>query len=123
MTGSVNQKGEIQPIGGVNEKIQGFFDICKHDGLTGEQGVVIPKLNSRDLMLRRDIVEAVAAGQFHIYAIETIDEGIELLTGVRAGNATDTGYEAGTVHGLVDDKLVHFAEQLKEFSDGDEDDE
>ena len=85
ITGSVNQHGEAQPIGGVNEKIEGFFDVCQVRGLTGEQGVVIPASNVQHLMLRRDVVDAVKAGQFQIYAIETVDQAIELLTGVPAG--------------------------------------
>ena len=85
VTGSLNQKGEIQPIGGVNEKIEGFFDVCRAKGLTGTQGVIIPHQNVQNLMLRRDVVEAVAEGKFHIYPVRTIDEGIEILTGVEAG--------------------------------------
>jgi len=123
VTGSVNQKGEIQPIGGVNEKIHGFFALCKAKGLTGNQGVIIPTLNKKDLMLRGDVLDAVRKGRFHVHAIGTIEEGIELLTGVRAGRSTPEGFEKDTVHELVDDKLAHFAEQLKEFSDGGEDHE
>ena len=85
VTGSVNQNGQIQPIGGVNQKIEGFFDVCKACGLTGDQGVMIPVQNVKNLMLRKDLVEAVAAGQFRIYAVSTIDEGIEILTGYPAG--------------------------------------
>ena len=123
VTGSVNQKGEIQPIGGVNEKVQGFFDLCQHKGLSGSQGVIIPRLNEPDLMLRRDVQQAVDAGQFHIFAIDSIDQGIEILTGVKAGARGEEGFDAESVHRLVDDKLAHFAEQLKEFSDGDEEEE
>ena len=85
VTGSVNQHGEIQPIGGVNQKIEGFFDVCKAKGLTGDQGVMIPVQNVKNLMLRQDVVEAVRQGKFHIYAVSTIDEGIEILTGMPAG--------------------------------------
>ena len=86
VTGSVNQKGEIQPIGGVNEKIEGYYEICKKKGLTGIQGVMIPKRNIKNLMLKKDVIEAVKEGKFHIYAIETIEEGIEILTGLKAGD-------------------------------------
>jgi ATP-dependent Lon protease len=119
VTGSVNQKGEIQPIGGVNQKIEGFFDVCKTKGLTGTQGVIIPHQNVEDLMLRSDVVETVKQGKFHIYSIKTIDEGIEILTGVRAGeNSEDGTYEEGTVNYLVDKKLEEFAQRWKEFSIG-----
>ena len=90
MTGSVNQKGEVQPIGGVNQKIEGFFQVCQAKGLTGEQGVLIPHQNLRNLMLREEVVDAVKAGKFHVYSAKTIDEGIEILTGMPAGNARRT---------------------------------
>jgi len=119
VTGSVNQKGEIQPIGGVNEKIEGFFDVCKAKGLTGTQGVIIPAQNVEDLMLREDVVEAVQKGLFHIYPIRTIDEGIEILTGVEAGKPDKKGqYPKGTVHYLVNQKLQEFAERLKGYYGG-----
>lgn len=118
VTGSVNQKGEIQPIGGVNEKIEGFFDICKVSGFTGSQGVMIPSLNRRDLMLRHDVVEAIGNGTFHIHAIKTIDEGIEILTGVKAGKPLPSGgFQKGSIHDLVDKKLRAFADQIREFYD------
>jgi len=102
VTGSVNQKGEIQPIGGVNQKIEGFFEVCRLKGLTREQGVIIPKKNVNDLMLKKSVVEAVKVGRFHIYAIRTIDEGISILTGVAAGKRVRGGaYEPGTVNHLV----------------------
>ena len=85
VTGSVNQQGDVQPIGGVNQKIEGFYDVCRLKGLTGKQGVLIPAENVEDLMLRDEVIEAVAEGQFHIYPIATIEQGIEILTGVRAG--------------------------------------
>lgn len=91
VTGSINQFGEIQPIGGVNEKIEGFFDVCKYNGLTGTQGVIIPRTNVVNLMLREDVVEAVENGRFHIYAIDTVDDGIELLTGMPAGKQDRRG--------------------------------
>ncbi len=116
VTGSVNQKGEIQPIGGVNEKIEGFFDVCKAKGLTGKQGVIIPYQNVDDLMLRKDVVEAVKEGKFHIYPIKTIDEGIEILTGVEAGEwLEDGGFKEGTVNYLVDKRLRELGMKLKEF--------
>lgn len=117
MTGSVNQKGDIQPIGGVNEKIEGFFDVCKAKGLTGEQGVIIPKKNVDDLMLRDDVIEAVKNGMFHIYPVETIDEGIEILTGVKAGKRLKNGeFEPGTVNYLVDKRLREISKALKKFT-------
>jgi len=116
VTGSVNQKGEIQPIGGVNQKIEGFFDVCKAKGLTGAQGVMIPYQNIRNLMLREDIVKAVHDGQFHIYAVKTIDEGIEVLTGVPAGERKADGtYPEDTVNYLVDKRLRKLADGVKEY--------
>jgi len=112
VTGSVNQWGEVQAIGGVNEKIEGFFDVCRIRGLTGKQGVLIPIANVRNLILRPDVITAVEKGQFHIYPICTIDEGIELLTGVHAG----TTAEAETVNGLVNKRLQDLATGLKAFS-------
>ncbi|MGQ9693597.1 MAG: AAA family ATPase [Thermodesulfobacteriota bacterium] len=117
VTGSINQHGEIQPIGGVNQKIEGFFDVCRSRGLTGSQGVIIPHQNVDDLMLRKDVVEAVAAGKFHIYPIKTIDEGIEILTGLPAGEkGTDGTYPEGTVNYLVNEKLKELALKIKEFA-------
>ena len=116
VTGSVSQKGEIQPVGGVNEKIEGFYRVCKARGLTGTQGVVIPRKNLPDLMLSQEVIESVRAGKFHIFAISTIDEGLELLTGLPAGKRDRQGrYPAGSVHGLVQQRLVEFAEKMKEF--------
>ena len=105
VTGSLNQKGDVQPIGGVNEKVEGFYDICKLQGLTGDQGVVIPIQNVKDLMLREDVVEAVRKKQFHIYPISRVEEGIEILTGVRAGKKTSKGYPPGTVFDRVEKKI------------------
>jgi len=119
VTGSVNQNGEVQPIGGVNLKIEGFFDVCKGKGLTGKQGVMVPKTNVPDLMLREDVLEAVRKKQFHIYAVSSIDEGIEILTGRKAGNKHPKGsFESGTVYHLVDSKLRFYAEQWKKFEAG-----
>ena len=117
MTGSVNQHGESQPIGGVNEKIEGFFDICKARGLTGEQGVIIPVSNVQHLMLRHDVVDAVQAGQFHIYPMRTVDEALELLTGIPAGERDEEGnFSAGSVNQLVDARLRNLAEKQRAFS-------
>ncbi|MBW1697281.1 MAG: AAA family ATPase [Deltaproteobacteria bacterium] len=117
VTGSVNQKGEIQAIGGVNQKIEGFFDCCRHKGLTGEQGVMIPESNVKDLMLRKDVVEAVKDGKFHIYPVKSIDQGIEILTGRKSGEKQpDGGYPEGTINYLVDQKLRELAEGLRQFA-------
>jgi lon-related putative ATP-dependent protease len=116
VTGSVNQKGEVQAIGGVNEKIEGFFEVCKAKGLTGQQGVMIPDSNIQNLMLKEEIVDAVKAGKFHIYSAKTIDEGIEVLTGVKAGEKRQDGtFEDGTVNYRVDKHLKEMAERLKDF--------
>jgi lon-related putative ATP-dependent protease len=117
VTGSINQKGEIQPIGGVNEKIEGFFDVCLAKGLTGTQGVVIPHQNIQNLMLRQDVVQAVAEKKFHIYPIKNVDQGMEILTGVEAGAPREDGtYEEGTVNSLVDGELQRLASSWKGFS-------
>ncbi len=114
VTGSVNQNGEIQAIGGINHKIEGFFDVCRLKELTGEQGVLIPRSNVRNLMLRRDVVEAVEQGKFRIYAVGSIDEGIEVLTGVPAGPRDSEGhYPASSVNGLVEKQLKEYSERLK----------
>jgi len=116
VTGSVNQKGEVQAIGGVNEKIEGFFEVCKTKGFTGQQGVMIPESNMQNLMLKEEIVDAVKAGKFHIYSAKSIDEGIEVLTGTRAGERRQDGaFEEGTVNYRVNKQLKHMAEKLKEF--------
>jgi lon-related putative ATP-dependent protease len=112
VTGSVNQRGQVQAIGGVNEKIEGFFDTCRAQGLTGDQGVLIPASNVKHLMLRHEVVEAVAAAQFAVYAVETIDQGIELLTGVPAGERDNAGaFPAGSVNQRVETRLVELAER------------
>ncbi len=116
VTGSVNQHGEIQPIGGVNEKIEGFFDICKERDLTGEQGVLIPQANVKNLMLKKEVVQAVEKGRFHIYAIRTIDEGMALLTGHMMGEPDEQGnYPEGSVNDRVEKKLQRFASIQQEF--------
>lgn len=109
VTGSVNQKGEIQPIGGINEKIEGYFEICKSIGLTGEQGVIVPAANVRNLMLKQDVRDAIQTGQFNIWAIDTIDDGIELLTGVNAGSV----WEEDTVFNYVNNTLNTYTERMK----------
>ncbi|WP_264842130.1 Lon protease family protein [Caldinitratiruptor microaerophilus] len=113
VTGSVNQRGQVQPIGGVNEKIEGFFQVCKVKGLTGRQGVMIPRQNLANLMLSPEVVDAVRAGQFHIWAVSTVEEGIELLTGVPAGEPLpDGGFTPGSVFDRVDRRLQELAERL-----------
>ncbi len=117
VTGSVNQHGEVQAIGGVNEKIEGFFDVCRARGLNEQQGVLIPKSNVQHLMLREDVVEAVRHGQFAIYPVGAIDEGIEILTGVKAGERGPEGrFPGGTINRLVEDKVRSFAERARGFA-------
>jgi len=116
VTGSVNQLGEVQAIGGVNEKIEGFFDICAARGLTGDQGVLIPAANVKHLMLRADIREAVAVGRFAVYAVRTVDEGIELLTGLPAGERDAQGqFPDGSLNQRVEARLIGFSERLREL--------
>lgn len=116
VTGSVNQKGLIQPIGGVNEKIEGFYKICKLKGLTGEEGVIIPYQNIVNLMLDDEVIDAVDKGRFKIYAVKTIDEGIEILTGVKAGKQNEKGqYEKGTINYLVQEKLRYYSQLSKSY--------
>jgi lon-related putative ATP-dependent protease len=117
VTGSVSQHGEAQPIGGINEKVEGFFDVCQARGLTGEQGVIVPASNVQHLMLRQDVVEAVKAGRFQIYAIETVDQAIELLTGVPAGRRGRKGnFTEGGVNQRVEARLIELAERQRDFS-------
>jgi len=117
VTGSVNQHGEVQAIGGVNEKIEGFFDLCSSRGLSGEEGVLIPASNVKHLMLRQDVVAAVEAGKFSVYPVSTVDEGIELLTGISAGDREkDDRFSEGSINRRVEDRLVHFSMQLKHFA-------
>jgi lon-related putative ATP-dependent protease len=116
VTGSVNQQGDVQPIGGVNQKIEGFYDVCKLKGLTGQQGVLIPAENVDDLMLRDEVIEAVAKGRFHIYPVATIEQGIEVLTGVRAGERSSAGkFGPGTVFAKADARLHDMAITLRKF--------
>jgi predicted ATP-dependent protease len=120
VTGSVNQKGEIQPIGGVNQKVEGMFDVCRTgDGLTGTQGVMIPHQNVKNLMLRDDVVEAIREGKFHVYAVKTIDEGLEILTGVTAGEADDTGaFPEGSVNRLIAKRLGELNDSMRGYFQG-----
>jgi predicted ATP-dependent protease len=114
ITGSINQHGEVQSIGGANEKIEGFFQLCKDKGLTGKQGVIIPKTNVINLMLNTEVIEAVERGEFSIYAVETIDQALELLMQTTAGEINSTGrYPRKSIHGLALDKLSHFAQLLE----------
>ncbi len=118
VTGSVNQYGQVQAIGGVNEKIEGFFDVCQADGLTGDQGVIIPASNVKHLMLRQDIVEAAKANKFHVYAVQTIDEGIGILTGVTAGERDESGsFPEGTINHRVEKRLMELAEKRIAFAE------
>lgn len=122
VTGSVNQWGEVQAIGGVNEKIEGFFDICQERGLTGNQGVLIPEANVQHMMLRPDIVEACEKGRFRVHSVGHIDQGIEILTGVKAGAPDDDGnYTPGTIYRMVQDKLADFAYYAKQMPDAEQD--
>lgn len=116
VTGSVNQFGDVQPIGGVNEKVEGFYFVCKRRGLTGTQGVIIPKLNSTNLMLRNEILEAVEQGSFHIWAVSSIKEGMEVLTGVPGGKKTPAGiYEKQSVFGMVQERITAMANKMKKI--------
>jgi lon-related putative ATP-dependent protease len=116
VTGSVNQHGIVQAIGGVNEKIEGFYDVCQARGLSGEQGVLIPASNVQHLMLRKDVVEAVEAGQFHVYPVETVDQGIEILTGLPAGEPDEQGdYPEGSINYQVKARLAELAEKRQKF--------
>jgi predicted ATP-dependent protease len=116
VTGSVNQNGEVQAIGGANEKIEGYFEICKSAGLTGEQGIVLPASNVANLMLKETVVEAISQGKFHLWPVTTIDEGIEVLTGVKAGvRQADGSFEADSVNARVDQRLRKMADDLQRF--------
>ena len=116
VTGSVNQQGDVQPIGGVNQKIEGFYDVCRLKGLTGTQGVLIPAENVDDLMLHDDVIEAVAKGQFHIYPVATIEQGIEILTGAPAGKRNASGkFEPESVFGKADARLSEMAMTMRDF--------
>jgi predicted ATP-dependent protease len=117
VTGSVNQFGQIQPVGGISEKIEGFYETCRLMGITGTQGVLIPRTNIPNLVLSRDVQEAVDNQQFHIFTIDTVDEGIELLTGIPAGTrGSDGHFQKATVNGKVERRLRQMAGQVKDFS-------
>jgi predicted ATP-dependent protease len=118
VTGSVNQKGEVQAIGGVNEKIEGFFAVCKAKGFTGEQGVMIPSSNLTNLMLKQEIVDAVQTGQFHIWTVASIEEGIEVLTGIPAGKKEDGSFAPDGIYARVNQRLAQMAEELAKFNQG-----
>jgi predicted ATP-dependent protease len=116
VTGSVNQRGEIQPVGAVTEKVEGFYHVCARRGLTGEQGVIIPQANVRNLMLREEVVEAIRAKRFHVFVVETVDQGMELLTGTPAGCEDAHGaFAEGTVNELVGRTLRRYAELMRGF--------
>ena len=114
ITGSVNQKGDIQPIGGVNEKIEGFFDLCSKRGLNKGQGVIVPIQNVKDLMLNDEVIEAVKNKKFHIYPVEKVEQAIEILTGVEAGERTKAGnFHINTIFGLVEKNLKEMRRRSK----------
>ncbi len=116
VTGSVNQKGDVQAIGGVNEKIEGYYEVCKAEGLNGKQGVMIPDSNVKNLMLKKEVVEAIRDRKFHIYSVSNIHEGIEVLTGVNAGEKKPDGtYPEGTINHIVQEKLTKMAESAKKY--------
>ncbi len=116
VTGSVNQKGEVQPVGGLDEKIEGFFEACKAKGLTGDQGVVMPRRSAGRLMLRDEVIEAVEGSKFRVWAVETVDRALEILTGMPAGErGRDDRYPEGTVNRLAEDKLRGFVEKLAQL--------
>ena len=117
MTGSVSQKGEIQAVGGVTRKIESFFDICRHKGFTGRQGVMIPERNIPNLMLKQEVIDHVKSGQFHVWPIGSVEEGIEILTGMDAGTRREDGtYPDGTLFRKVDERLLELTEIVKRFS-------
>lgn len=118
ITGSVSQLGEIQPVGGINEKIEGFFDICKARGLTGTEGVIIPETNVRHLMLKKEVVEAIGKQQFSIYLVTEVDEAIALLTGLEAGEYSEKGYPKDSINSKVEATLLSFAQDLRAFNKG-----
>jgi len=116
VTGSINQRGEVQPIGGVNQKIEGFFRVCRTKGLTGTQGVLIPRRNLNNLMLREDVIEAVREGKFHVYAVDSVDDGITIMTGRSAGQrCRDGSFPERSVNGMVVKRLRSMATRLREY--------
>jgi predicted ATP-dependent protease len=116
VTGSIDQKGEVQAIGGVNQKIEGFYEVCKAKGLTGKQGVIIPESNVENLMLKEEVVEAIKKGKFTVYSVRNADEGIEILTGIKAGRKLKSGkFEKGSINRRVQERLEQLAKGMKEF--------
>jgi len=116
VTGSLNQKGDVQAIGGVNDKIEGFYEICKMRGLTGDQGVMIPSSNVENLTLREEIIDAMNQGLFHIYPVGHVGDGIEILTGIKFGESISPGeYEENSINWLVQKRLNEFAESVREY--------
>jgi lon-related putative ATP-dependent protease len=121
VTGSVNQKGEVQAIGGLNEKVEGYFEVCQTKGLNGKQGVLIPAANARNLMLKEKVAAAVEEGKYHIYPVSTIDEGIEVLTGLKAGKRRKDGrFDPDSINDRVQKRLTSLAERLRDFTKGEE---
>ncbi len=118
VTGSVNQHGQIQPVGGINEKVEGFFDVCSKRGLSGEQGVMIPAANVKHLMLRDDVVRSILDGRFHLWPVETVDQGMEILTGRTMGAQEDGGFPEDTVNAAVESRLLELAETMRRFGNG-----
>jgi predicted ATP-dependent protease len=118
VTGSIDQRGQMQPVGSINEKIEGFFDVCRARGLTGSQGVLIPQHNVEDLMLRADVVSAVRRRRFHVYPVRDLDEGIPVLFAMRAGRRRRQRWERDTLHARVDDALFELVDGIKDFIDG-----
>ncbi|MDR1933768.1 MAG: ATP-dependent protease, partial [Spirochaetales bacterium] len=118
VTGSVNQMGDIQPVGGVSEKIEGFYEVCRQTGLSGAQGVIIPRLNLPNLILNAEVQQALREGSFHLYAVSTVDEGLEILTGICAGEKEKNGtFPPGSVNGKVQRRLKEMALLVKEFGE------
>jgi predicted ATP-dependent protease len=124
VTGSMDQNGDVQPVGGINEKIEGFFDLCRVTGLDGSHGVIIPARNIKNLMLKKDVVDAVRDGKFFIYPIQKADEGLELLTGMKVGEPADDGtYPEGTINYLVVKRLAEIAESMEKKKEKEEEKE
>ena len=124
VTGSMDQNGDVQPVGGINEKIEGFFDLCRVTGLDGSHGVIVPARNVKNLMLKTDVVNAVKDGKFFIYPIRKADEGLEILTGMKVGEAADDGtYPEGTINYLVVKRLTEIASSIEKKKDKEEEKE
>jgi predicted ATP-dependent protease len=124
VTGSMDQNGDVQPIGGVNEKVEGFFDLCRDRGLDGSHGVIIPKKNAMNLMLKEEVVEAVKESKFSIYTIEKMEEGLEILTGMSAGELNEAGeYPENTINYLVAKRLTEISEAMEKRKDKEEEEE